>query len=64
MRHKTLVLLLGSASLALGAAACRSGTSDNQVEATAASKSGSSRSTDAGTARTPGSRCSRALALA
>ncbi len=40
MRHKTLVLLLGSASLALGAAACRSGTSDNQVEATAASKSG------------------------
>jgi predicted metalloendopeptidase len=40
MRHKTLVLLLGSASLALGAAACRSGTTDNQVEATAASKSG------------------------
>ncbi len=40
MRTKTLVLLIGGASLALSVAACRSADTDNQVEATAASKSG------------------------
>ena len=40
MRTKTLVLLLASASLALAAAACRGGETDNQAEAVDGNKSG------------------------
>jgi predicted metalloendopeptidase len=40
MRNRTLVLLIGSASLALTAAACKNATTDNQVEAAVGSASG------------------------
>ena len=40
MRNKTILLLLGSASLAMTAAACKNAATENQVEAAKGSASG------------------------